>query len=135
MRDQTSMEQQIPGSGNVVAGFIPEIRQTQKGSVQDENRYKNDREYQRRVCACRRRGEMSGRAMVQSLPPASAVGMHSWAPRWLEPGECDQFVRPKTRPFQGRRNALLMYRPGRRQAGIEFDLAERAFVADHVLLK
>ena len=43
--NQASGDEQIPGGGNVVAGFIPEIRQLQQINVGQEQRGVCDNEY------------------------------------------------------------------------------------------
>jgi hypothetical protein len=44
--NKTSREQDVACGGNVVAGFVPEVRKMEQRQMQQKNKYKEDGEYQ-----------------------------------------------------------------------------------------
>jgi hypothetical protein len=56
MRNQASGQQEVARGRNVIAGFVPEVRQAQQGRVQRQERGKNQDEHQRGMRSARRLG-------------------------------------------------------------------------------
>src|ERR1700751_3195916 len=118
MWNQASAEQNVPRSGNVVTGFIPEIWQAQLRSMQQEDESENNCEHQ---CGVR-----AGRSHARPFYGST---------RQLKSGPSARDGPQQVRSPHVCSLDQLVNRTRWRHARIKLDFAKRPFVASNVLLQ
>ncbi len=139
MRNEACRQQNVARCRNVVACFIPEVRKSKQGHVQQKNKYEDDRKYQSWVTARPLHSIAMARLVILQSALLSRSGNLS-RKRHESAIKSDRASPPRVRRgIAGAsstqiRNALV-HLPAGAHPRVEFDFAERSFIAVDVLLQ